>query len=141
MMANSTHKGLRLTVLIAASSGIIVGSSCTREGPPSSSVREEMTSVRERTVPLDAVPENSSDPKRTQYSVIAEWEFETSKDNSVYLEWVSQQLERDFSLKTSGESTRTFLKRFSGDVESVSIITKPSNGKLLVRVTNSIYPD
>jgi len=83
----------------------------------------------------------SSEPKPTQYSVIADWEFETSEEKAVYLGWVSQQLQRDFRLKTSSASSLVFTKGFGGDSESVSIQTTSSNGKLHVRVTNAIYPD
>jgi hypothetical protein len=100
-----------------------------------------MSSVRERTIPSGAAINNSSDPKLTQYLVTADWEFETGEEKSVYLAWVSQQLQRDFRLKTSGEPSMVFLKDFRGDVESVSIQTTPSDGKLHVRVTNAIYPD
>ena len=135
------HKGLRLGLLIVVFSGIAVCNSCRNEAHSNSFVRDEMNSVRERAIPSDAVIDSSSDPKLTQYSVIADWEFETSEDKSVYLAWVSRQLQRDFRLKASSESNMVFLKNYRGDVESVSIQTTPSNGKLHVRVTNSIYPD
>jgi hypothetical protein len=100
-----------------------------------------MNSVKERTIPSDAMIEKSSDPKRTQYSAIADWEFETREEKSVYLGWVSQQLQHDFRLKTSSESSLVFTKGFHGDSESVSIQTASSNGNLHVRVTNAIYPE
>jgi hypothetical protein len=36
-------------------------------------------------MPSDAVIENSSDPKLTQSSIIADWKFETSEQKSGYL--------------------------------------------------------
>lgn len=139
--ANSMHKGLRLTILIVAFSGIAMCNSCGNDARSDSFVRDEMNSVRERTIPSDAVIGSSSDPKPTQYSVIADREFETSEEKAVYLGWVSRQLQHDFKLKTSSESSLVFTKGFGGDSESVSIQTASSNGKLHVRVTNAIYPD
>jgi len=55
--------------------------------------------------------------------------------------WVSQQLQHEFTLKTSGESRLVFLRDFRGDVESVNIQATPSKGTLHVRVTSAIYPD
>lgn len=115
--------------------------SCGNNARSDSFVRDEMNSVRERTIPSDAVIDSSSDPKPTEYSVIADWEFETSEEKAVYLGWVSRQLQHDFKLKTSSESSLVFTKGFAGDSESVSIQTASSNGKLHVRVTNAIYPD
>lgn len=138
---HAMHKALRLAALIVILSGIALCNSCSNEAHSNSFVRDEMNSVKERTTPSDARIASSSDPKPTQNSVIADWEFETSEDNAVYLEWVSQQLQRDFRLETSSDSSLVFTKGFGGDSESVSIRTASSNAKLRVRVTNSIYPD
>lgn len=138
---HAMHKALRLAVSIVIFSGIALCNSCGNDAPSDSFVRDEMNSVRERTIPSDAVIGSSSDPKPTQYSVIADWEFETSEEKAVYLGWVSKQLQRDFRLKTSSESSLVFTKGFGGDSESVSIQTASSNGRLHVRVTNAIYPD
>jgi len=135
------HKALRLAVSILIFSGIALCNSCGNDARSDSFVRDEMNSVRERTIPSDAVIGSSSEPKPTQYSVVADWEFETSEEKAVYLGWISQQLQRDFTLKTSGESRLVFTKGFGGDSESVSIQTSSSNGKLHVRVINAIYPD
>jgi hypothetical protein len=135
------NKRLRLAVMVTIALLAVVCNSCGREVPTDSFVRDEMNSVRERTVPSDAVVDSSSDPKLNEYSIIANWEFETSEEKSVYMAWVSQQFQRDFTLKTSSETSAVFLKDFRGDVESVTIQTSSSNGRLHVRVTNSIYPD
>jgi hypothetical protein len=94
-----------------------------------------------RTVPPDAVVDSRSDARLTQYSVIADWTFETEEEKSAYLTWVSRQLQHDFTLKTSDESSLVFVKDFRGDTESVTIQTTPSVGKLHVQVTDAIFPD
>jgi hypothetical protein len=99
------HKGLGLALLIVVFSGIAMCNSCGNDAHSDSFVRDEMNSVRERTIPSDAVIGSSSDPTPTQYSVTADWEFETSEEKSAYLAWVSQQLQRDFRLETSSESS------------------------------------
>ena len=103
--SNSMHKGLGLALLIVVFSGIAMCNSCGNDAHSDSFVRDEMNSVRERTIPSDAVIGSSSDPTPTQYSVTADWEFETSEEKSAYLAWVSQQLQRDFRLETSSESS------------------------------------
>ena len=138
---HATHEALRLAVLIVIFSGIALCNSCGNEAHSDSFVRGEMNSVRERTIPPDALIGRSSDPKPTQYSVVADWEFDTSEERDGYLGWVSQQLQHDFRLKTSSDSDLIFTKEFGGDSESVTIQTASSNGKLHVRVTNAIYPD
>ena len=47
------------------------------------------------------------------------WGFETSEEKAVYLGSISQQLQRDFRLKTSCASSLVFTKGFGGDSESV----------------------
>ena len=140
-MRNLAIDGLRRGVMVIIVSVAVICNSCSREVSTDSSVSDELSSIRERITPSDAVIGGSSGPTVTQYSTLSEWSFETDERNSVYMEWASQQLQRDFTLKTSGESSLVFLKSFQKDVESVSIQTRPSDGKLSVQITDAIYPD
>ena len=139
--ANSTHKGLWFAVLIAAFSGIAMCNSCGNEAHSNSFVRDEMKSVRQRTTPSNAVANPGCGPNLTGYSVTANWEFDTTTEKSAYFAWVSEQLQRDFSLETSSESGVLLVKRSGGDVESVRIQATASNGMLHIRVEDAIYPD
>lgn len=135
------NKRLRLGGIVIIVSVAVFCNSCSRDVSTDTSVSDELGSVRERITPSDAVTGGSSGPTVTPYSTLSEWSFETDEKNSVYMEWARQQLQRDFTLKTSGESSLVFLKSFQKDVESVSIQTRPSDGKLRVQITDAIYPD
>lgn len=116
--------------------------SCAEKADHNSSVKERVNSVRERTVPSDAIVANTSGSTLSAYAATAHWEFETSQERRVYLLWVRQQLEHDdFTFKSSDESSLVLTKSSRGEAESAKVQATSSSGKLHVQITYTVDSD
>ena len=101
-----------------------------------------MNSVKQCTIPSDAIGATNAGPTLGAYLATAHWEFETTEGGRAYLSWASQQLQQDgFTLKMFDDSTRVFAKASGGEDESVAIHAAPFAGKLRVRITYTLDPD
>jgi hypothetical protein len=112
---------------------------CTREADPDAALRNRIAELRERTSPPGSHLANSSGLVRSQFSVVASWEFDTEWGWRRYSPWVKSQLAAFGVLRDNGAEL-VFTRPAGGDTESISVAALSTAPRLRVQVSFSIYP-
>ena len=97
--------------------------------------------TREKDDPSEAEVIAHSGPVRSNWSVSASWEIQTTLGKTEYSKWVISQLQPEFKVVRANEAQLTFTKHEDSDAHVVECQFVPTKEKLHVRVTFSAHPD
>jgi len=115
--------------------------SCSSKRIPEEDFRQEVETLERKTTPPEAKVLARSGPVRSDWSVTASWEMETTLGRSEYSNWVILQLQPEFKVVRGIEAQLSLSRREDNDTHSVECKFSPVNDKLHVRVAFSARPD
>lgn len=103
--------------------------------------RQEVEALEVRTVPHEAGIRVRSGPVRSNWSVAASWDFDTTMSRVTYSNWLAAQLEPELKMVTADETQLAFSKYKGGDTESVECTFSLTGRALHVHVVFDAYAD
>ena len=116
-------------------------SSCEIDPGPDTPLPRKLKRLQELTIPPGAQLMDEHPPTIQGWIARANWEFEINHSADAYYGWVAEKLRSSFQAYSAPSSPRRFRRYDHGDVETLSIVTSASDGKLRVMVTLGVYPD
>jgi len=114
---------------------------CTPGGGPDPDLQEEVADLQGRTIPPGSTITGRHAPTLQGWVATAEWEFLSTYSDDTYNRWVAGRLRPDFQIDGSAGSAARFVRYTHGDVETLSVESSASGGKLRVAVKLEAYPD
>src|SRR5437762_13550957 len=115
--------------------------SCDRRSSVQEDFGQEVQMVERKTTPSGAEVIARSGPVRSNWSVTAAWETQTTLSRAEYSKWVISQLQPEFRVVREDEAQLTLSKHEDNDTDVVECQFTPTKEKLHVRVALSAYPD
>jgi len=115
--------------------------SCSSQQNQDEDFRQEVETLERKTTPPEAKVLARSGPVRSDWSVTASWEMETTLGRVEYSKWVVSQLQPEFKVVRGDEAQLSLSRREDNDTHSVECKFSPVNDKLHVRVAFSARPD
>jgi hypothetical protein len=101
----------------------------------------EVEMLERKTTPPEAEVIAHSGPVRSNWSVTASWEIQTTLGKAEYSKWMISQLQLEFKVVRADEAQLTLSKHQDNDTHVVECQFTPTNEKLHVRVAFSAHPD
>jgi len=115
--------------------------SCSSQQNQDEDFRQEVETLERKTTPPEAKVLARSGPVRSDWSVTASWEMETTLGRVEYSKWVVSQLQPEFKVVRGDEAQLSLSRREDNDTHSVECKFSLVNDKLHVRVAFSARPD
>lgn len=100
-----------------------------------------MEMLERKTTPSEAEVIARSGLVRSNWSVTASWEIQTTLGKAEYSKWVISQLQPEFKVVRADEAQLTCSKHEDNDTHVVECQFKPTKEKLHVHVAFSAHPD
>lgn len=125
-----------LAVLLAG--GLL---SCNSRSNVEQDFGQEVQMLERKTTPSEAEVIARSGPVRSNWSVTASWEIQTTLGRAEYSKWVISQLQPEFKVLREDDSRITFSKHEDNDIHVVECQFTPTKDKLHVQVTFTAHPD
>lgn len=125
-----------LAVLLAG--GLL---SCNSRNNVEQDFAQEVEMLERKTTPLEAEVAAHSGPVRSNWSVTASWEIQTTLSKAEYSKWVISQLQPEFKVVRADETQLTLSKHEDNDTDVVECQFTPTKEKLHVRVAFSAHAD
>src|SRR5713226_6120102 len=125
-----------LAVLLAG--GLL---SCNSRSNLEQDFGQEVAILERKTTPSEAEVIARSGPVRSNWSVTASWEIQTTLGKGEYSKWVISQLQPEFKVVRGDEAGLTLSKHEDNDTHVVECQFRPTKEKLHVRVALSAQPD
>lgn len=126
------------TELLLLAAGLF---SCSSKRDQNEDFRQEVETLEKKTVPPEAKVLARSGPVRSDWSVTASWEIETTLGRAEYSKWVVSQLQPEFKVVRGDETQLSLSRHEDNDTHSVECRFSRLNDKLRVRVAFSARPD
>lgn len=139
-----TKESNRHFLALAVFGLILAGNSvsCSSKRDLEGDFRQEVAILERKTTPPEAKVLTRSGPVRSDWSVTATWNVETTLSRAEYSKWIASQLEPEFKVVGGNDDTRLALIRHQdADTDLVECRVLPSKDKLLVQIKFSARPD
>ena len=137
-MSRSRHRSsIWAAVALVLAASVL---SCNSGRGTEEGLRQEAEALERKTTPPEATVAHRSGPMRSNFSVTASWDVDTTMDRAEYAKWVTAQLQPEFKALKAVESQLTFSKHEDGDTHSVECTLTPTKIKLHIHVAFSAHP-
>lgn len=130
------RKFIPLAVLLAG--GLL---SCNSRSNLEQDFGKDVQIIERKTTPSEAEVIARSGPVRSNWSVTASWEIQTTLSKAEYSKWVISQLRPEFKVVSADEAQLTLSKHEDNDTDVVECQFAPTKEKLHVRVAFSARAD
>ena len=115
--------------------------SCSSRTIPEQDFGQAVEILQRKTTASEAEVMARSGPVRSNWSVTASWEIQTTLGKAEYSKWLISQLQPEFKVVRVDDTQLTLSKYEDNDTQVVECQFTPTKDKLHVRVAFSAHPD
>jgi hypothetical protein len=135
-MKDLLSNNINLKILVLAITFLLFLLSCSQNN----SIEQEIKNLKNHTMPPNSRLVRTSQILRTDNSLSIFWEFESEWQWKEYIEWVTKNLDGEYSLISANETEAQFQRTVTGDVYNVQIENISTGSFLRIRVKFEAYP-
>ena len=135
-MKDLLSNNINLKILVLAITFLLFLLSCSQNN----SIEQEIKNLKNHTMPPNSRLVRTSQILRTDNSLSIFWEFESEWQWKEYIEWVTKNLDGEYSLISANETEAQFQRTVTGDVYNVQIENISTGSFLRIGVRFEAYP-